>query len=249
MEALRKDTERSRTEQTRSGRVEDMLSMVLAGPSTYFLKDSDVLFRRDFQMLEEEVERKAVRLLLDCKCADMDTLLGPLSDYEDVAIQEIVLLDGMQKEGAKAVFCGAGALPLSAVLLAQKGHMRMTCFDFEMESACLGTLFLERFFPELEIDYKVDNAKDFDYSGFDVVFMASMANPKDKILERIYKTNPTAPVITRIPKKEFNAFYDGLSQGVVEYCGYQIDKKQDSPKTMHHSVRLVPLGKRIQQAR
>ncbi len=224
-------------------RLREMVSMVLSGGSVDFLSECGALFRRDFQMLEEEMEKKAAWLLLQSGTDDIAGILGPLADYEALIDQELELTRNITAHGGiiRAVFAGAGALPLSAILLAEKGGMHMTCLDSDPEAACLASRLLKKFFAHLAIDYTLADAAAFDYRGCDVVFVSSMANPKEKIFRRIRETAGTVPIITRTPAKDYDIFYNPVNEKGIAGCGYYINRECKNLQTMHVSICLLPL--------
>lgn len=224
-----------------SQRVQELLSMVFINDTTSFLSDSEALFRRDFHVVEEEIEKNAVSLMLQNTDKNIQSLLGPLSDYKDLIEQELLLLDdNVPAWCGKVVFAGAGALPLSPILLSQKGNFDITCFDLDTESACLASIFLDHFYPALNLKYEISDAVKFDYKNYDVVFISSMTNPKDLILKQVRKTNPNACIVTRVPDHKFNRFYNILPENIITASGYRVKKSIKARNTMHRSLLLVP---------
>lgn len=221
-------------------RFQDMVSLVTAGNSPFFLVESIALFRKEFQGLEAYMEKRAAWVLLKSKSMGLSEVLGPIDDYEDLISQELYLARKKFNNPVNIAFAGAGALPISAILLAEKGGMKVTCIDMDPEAACLAGLVLNRFCKHLSVNYVLANATEFDYSGFDMVYVSSMSEPKDLILKRIRDTAVMAPVITRVPKKQFEIFCNLLTRECIEKSGYNVIETSKHPHTMHKSVCLAP---------
>jgi len=221
-------------------RFKEMMALADTGDSAGFLKEFRTLFRQDFYDLESYLEKTAARNLLEARIEKFSDILGPLDDYETLVKQEIQLLGEIAVKGGRAVFAGAGALPLSAMLLARKTAMHITCIDIDPEAACLAARVLARVCRGFPIIYRLADARDFNYSGFDTVFLSSMAEPKETILRRIRNTAGGASVITRTPKKQFELFYSVLSRDCLERCGYEIASERNGGQTIHKSVCLFP---------
>jgi hypothetical protein len=73
----------------------------------------------------------------------------------------------------------------------------MTCLDIDEQAHSLGRRIVQELDKEGDSDYILNDGALHDYTGFDLVWIASLVPNKEEILERIYQTNPDATVAIR----------------------------------------------------
>lgn len=100
--------------------------------------------------------------------------------------KEINLLRDLTK-GKKVLFVGSGPFPVSAMILNKLTGLELDCVDLN-EAAVFAskTLLAQHQITGLHI--KHHPGEDFDYSEYDIIIIALLAKPKDKILDQIAKT-------------------------------------------------------------
>ncbi len=83
---------------------------------------------------------------------------------------------------------GAGALPVSALLMFEKCRMPVTCIDANRTIAKLGRNFIERCGYSEHITYRYAYGEDYDLSLHPIVFMSNAVQNKIGILTNIAET-------------------------------------------------------------
>lgn len=95
------------------------------------------------------------------------------------------------------VFVGTGPLPLSALLIQEQLQVPALCLDIDPYAYFLGKELVEKADGRYESDYALSDGALFDYSGYDLIWIASLVPNKEAVMKRIYETNPEAIVAIR----------------------------------------------------
>ena len=80
-------------------------------------------------------------------------------------------------ENPEIIFAGSGALPLSAIIMSKLTGCSITLLDMDEEAANLSEKLVNKL--NLPITVKRGNAQTFDYTGYKIVFIASLIPEKE----------------------------------------------------------------------
>lgn len=89
---------------------------------------------------------------------------------------------------SKTVFIGSGPFPSTAIAYMKTFGCRVTCVDNNPEAVMLSQRMLEQLKLSSKIIPVFCNGEEFNYKKFTHVVLAGIAEPKDKILQRIFET-------------------------------------------------------------
>lgn len=134
--------------------------------------------------------------------------------YEKLVDKEIACLPAEKATAdSSAVFIGAGALPLSAVILHQKTGMTVTCVDSDPD-ACRKA---DALFQKLGLnDMRVicADGEDLNYNRFDTAFVASLVpqEGKDLIIEEIRNSKTETLLAVRSAERLHSLLYDPFNE-------------------------------------
>lgn len=119
------------------------------------------------------------------------------NNYKELIQTEINELNKVKNDIRSFAFVGTGPLPLSPLLLQRELGAKMTCLDIDEQAHSLGRRIVQELDKEGDSDYILNDGALHDYTGFDLVWIASLVPNKEEIMERIYQTNPDATVAIR----------------------------------------------------
>ncbi|MFE0505855.1 nicotianamine synthase family protein [Peribacillus butanolivorans] len=148
-------------------------------------------------------------------------------NYKELIKTEIHELKKVKNDFHSFAFIGAGPLPLSPLLLKQELGSKMTCLDIDKQAYTYGRGFIQDLDIDRNSSYILKDGALHDYSGYDLIWIASLVPNKEDILKQIYETNPKAIVAIRS--------VDGIHQLLYE----QVDA------TKFHKVACEEVGRTI----
>ncbi|PZP39147.1 MAG: hypothetical protein DI585_05095 [Pseudomonas fluorescens] len=114
-----------------------------------------------------------------------------LSEYNKLIGSEIALFEqnGFDMNGLKICMIGPGALPFTGLAMVNAGA-EVTLVDMYRPACEWSRMWLNRFFPDRVWNVVEAAGESFDYSEFDLVFVAGMLFNRAAVLEAIKATQP-----------------------------------------------------------
>ncbi|QNK60310.1 nicotianamine synthase family protein [Paenibacillus sp. PAMC21692] len=134
-----------------------------------------------------------------------------------------VLLDKHGKtEQAPIVFVGSGPLPLSPVMLHLFGKTEVVALEKDRGAFEVSRTLLKRMGLESKVIVKLMEGADFNYSAYDVIFVASLVRNKREVLEQISRTTPQALVAVRTAEGIRQIMYEAIDESLLYRLGWDI---------------------------
>jgi hypothetical protein len=135
-------------------------------------------------------------------------------------------------------FVGSGYMPESAVALAHHLNCRIVCLDKNEEAVKISQKVIKTLKLTGQIKIIKTGAENYDFMNSDVVWIAVMVSEKNKIIDRIYKTNPSAKIICRTVRGSRTLLYEPVDERAIE--NYREIKPifSPNPATIMHSLIL-----------
>ena len=180
--------------------------------------------RSQFSHIESAVEKKQAMQLRLCDmgiedyffCADYEHLIGT----EIGLLQQALAARALDINDMASVFLGSGALPVSPLMIARKSGRPVQCVDMDIQANDMARGLLSKIDPEGALSITDSTAEDFDYSGADIVYMASLIAPKRDVLAQIAKYK-TRFVMIRTVDDSFDMIYEPFDQEMIESLGFR----------------------------
>jgi precorrin-6B methylase 2 len=115
-------------------------------------------------------------------------------------------------ENDRVLFIGSGPFPISAILISKFTSVNVYCID-KSQRACETSLeVVDHLGLGDKIKVKRDSGETSSLFGYDVVFVALLAQPKEKIFDCIWRHAPqNTRVICRTSDGVREAFYRGIA--------------------------------------
>lgn len=131
-------------------------------------------------------------------------------NYELIADKESKLMKRCidDIENSNIIFAGAGALPLTAIIMHVKYGFKVSLLDIDSEAVEKSKLLISK----LGLDIPVYNTDffDADLSSYKVVFLASLVPNKEEAVEHISKQGVKFYIL-RGADSQYQAFYEDVS--------------------------------------
>ncbi|AXF57355.1 nicotianamine synthase family protein [Salicibibacter kimchii] len=189
----------------------------------------------------QEIKDDMIEHLAAAEC-DMETYFGSyfaenassLSDlssflywdnYKELTETEVNKLYDLPfswKELNHICFIGAGALPLSPLLMSTKLHATIDCLDIEKSAYSVGNALIHRLHKDEQLFYKYKDGEAFNYQDTDLVVIASLVPNKELIIEQIRRTNPNTIIALRSAENLHTLLYHPINIAIIEQLGYQL---------------------------
>lgn len=154
----------------------------------------------------------------------LDTLwkLPTWNIYWALASQEMVILRQLQMVKGPIVFVGSGPMPLSAIILQQLSGMKLVCLEMNVAAYDASRFLMERLGLEDEIAVVLKDGAAFDYSDFRQVFVASLVQNKQDVLERIMETTTDPLIAIRTAEGMKQIRYKAIDEAELNAQGWEI---------------------------
>lgn len=120
--------------------------------------------------------------------------------YESLMLDELAWLNGLgaiDMPAQRVAYIGGGAMPIPAMLLAQRMGCRVTIIDPHAESCRLAAGLIQRTGLSHLVDVQCVGGQDVDYSAFTLVWMANWIADKEPIFCRIQESPAVRYVMAR----------------------------------------------------
>lgn len=153
-------------------------------------------------------------------------------NYADLTDYEVEHVRKNTPQVRSWAFVGSGPLPLSAYFLARIAGadfpgLRISCIDSNQQAHDAGRGVLDALLPETSFEHLCSDARDVDYSGFDVVTLAALvgetSDSKMALIEKISNQMPSHATLAvrSVPADGRQLLYPRVEQlpGVVHCHG------------------------------
>lgn len=199
--------------------------------------------RRHFFELECRVEKNKAQELINTQ----QTLESYFfwADYQALIESEWRLIEdyaatlGRNPHDMRFAFIGSGAMPVSPLMLAERTDHPVICVDADEEANGIAKNFLNMIGRQDKLVIHQGYAQDFDYTDIDIVFMASLINPKAEVLQHINSFNVSG-ILARSVCDGFCMIYEALEETLVSDAGYKIAARAaGSTDCMHNTLLLA----------
>jgi precorrin-6B methylase 2 len=135
-------------------------------------------------------------------------------------------------------FVGSGYMPESAIALAAHFNCRIICLDKNEEAVKISQKVIKTLNLTRKIKIIKTNAENYDFTDNDVVWIAVMVQNKNKIIDRVYKTNPSAKIICRTVRGSRALLYEPVKEKDIETYSNIKPIFSPNPNTIMHSLIL-----------
>ncbi|MFY9288818.1 MAG: nicotianamine synthase family protein [Alphaproteobacteria bacterium] len=161
----------------------------------------------------------------------------------------------LKPESESVAFVGAGPLPISAIMFSQRTGLPVTCIDIDPEACRLGANLIRHLAAtdplcrdiDKRIHYVCSSGDAHDYATHPIVFIASLVDQKDKVLQRIVRTSHTvAMTVVRTAEGLSTLLYqpEDCIAGQEEYNMYLTGQSKRTADAINTSlVYKFPPGK------
>ncbi|SFI81478.1 nicotianamine synthase family protein [Thermoflavimicrobium dichotomicum] len=143
-------------------------------------------------------------------------------NYVELSCTELQELQRCGWNTSKIAFVGAGPLPLSSFLFQQQTGAPVTCIDLHTEACDISRTLIGKLGQQSHIEVENIAGEEVDYSGYSLVFIASLVPNKQEILKQIHCTNPGAIVAIRTVEGLKQLLYCPVDEKKLIEEGYQI---------------------------
>lgn len=151
-------------------------------------------------------------------------------NYRELVAQEVRGLrdcadfEGLMRDDRRAIFVGAGPLPLTAIDLYLQTGKKCVCADNDRVAVEAGRTLVEKLGLSDAITFIEADGRDIDYADYSLVMVASLVGQKEAVLRRIDETDPDPVVAVRSADGLKTLLYEPfnieeISCGAFEYYG------------------------------
>lgn len=112
-------------------------------------------------------------------------------NYQELVAAELPHIAAAKKGSAaprQVAFVGAGALPLTPIILHLRTGARVTCIDSDPQACAQAQHLMNRLGLSDRINIRQSRGEDFDYCGHDAVIVAALVPDKDNVVKRVKET-------------------------------------------------------------
>ncbi|AFG37257.1 class I SAM-dependent methyltransferase [Spirochaeta africana] len=134
--------------------------------------------------------------------------------YESIVQREIDLASITEHD--RVLQIGCGAIPFTAIHLAQKTGARVTALDIDPTAVAIARRVIAAAGLEALVKIRCGDGCRVDASDCTVALVALQARPKQEILQNLLDTIPTGSrLVFRAPAPRFAAQYDAIPTGAA----------------------------------
>lgn len=131
-------------------------------------------------------------------------------------------LDECGNASSTFVFVGSGPLPLSSIVLHQYGGGEIICLEMNAEAYEASSLLIERAGLSSVVKVIKINGAEFDYSGYNRIFLASLVKNKPAVLKRIAQSSRHPLVAVRTAEGMRQVMYEAIDETQITDLGWRI---------------------------
>lgn len=136
-------------------------------------------------------------------------------------LRQLSLRDGRADE-APIVFVGSGSLPLSAIILHLCGNAEVICVELDAAAYKASRALLKCLGLSNEITVVMMDGADFNYSSYKRIFVASLVQNKEAVLEQINRTASDPLVAVRTAEGIKQMMYESIDEARLNRQGWTI---------------------------
>ncbi len=125
-------------------------------------------------------------------------------------------------EKSPTVFVGSGPMPLSPLLIHLLCDVEVICLDIDSAACEASRCFLEKTGLQTKISVIWADGAEFDYSPYTRVFVASLVQNKQAVLEQIAHTSPDPLVAVRTAEGIKQVMYESIRETELSRHGWRI---------------------------
>lgn len=201
------------------------------------LAECQKIGREIFDRYETGLEKLEAQKILDTPEKNGFLSSSQLKRTFDFALEEAAALEINEK--SSVCFVGGGYLPESAVAISLNFHCPITVLDKNPEAVEISRKVIEILGLEKNIQIITANAEEYDFGNTDAVWVAVMAKDKNKILNRVRLTNPTAKIACRTVRGSRTLLYEPVNERLFVSDLKKREINSSNPETIMHSLILT----------
>lgn len=194
--------------------------------------------------LEKAEARRQVAILEAAGVAGLDQFI--LYDkYKNLVRKEWQLYRQFYTEAElrqmRFAFAGCGAMPMTAIGMAHVFGVSVDCYDVDEGAYQLADRIVSLSGVQGKIGVYHGNALDIDYSRYDVVIVANLAQPQMEILGNIARHGNVRAVIVRQVTGLVSLLYSSFERSGLQGLRLAGAADPHDKKSVHQSVILAPV--------
>jgi len=161
-----------------------------------------------------------------------------LQNYLDLVDLELEKLSVDKHPDKEIVFIGSGPLPLTAIIMAQKTGMKITCLDMDEAAVKRGEALAEKLGMGDKLHFTQSSGSAYDYRDTALVMVASLVADKKQVLERIKNTAQDAPEVALRSAEGLHALlYDPVKPSMLAEFNMRVEREtRPTPKVINSTL-------------
>lgn len=160
-----------------------------------------------------------------------------LQNYLDLVDLELEKLSVNKHPDKEIVFIGSGPLPLTAIIMAQKTGMKITCLDMDAAAVKRGEALAEKLGMADQLHFTQSAGNEYDYRDTALVMVASLVADKKQVLERIKTTAQEQPEVALRSAEGLHALlYDPVKPSMLAEFNMRVERETRPTPTVINST-------------
>ncbi|SEM82391.1 nicotianamine synthase family protein [Lihuaxuella thermophila] len=155
-------------------------------------------------------------------------------NYVTLVREEMNVLQQVMPDfyGKPIALIGSGPLPLSAILLHIYTKSPVTCLDSDAEAVSLSRQLIGKLDLQDSVRVEKTAGEEADYGSYPIVFVASLVQNKESVLQRILSTRSGVLVAVRSSEGVYQLLYDPVSADAIRRSGLRMLAKTTANQHM-----------------
>lgn len=164
--------------------------------------------------------------------------------YKNLVRKEWLLYQSLYSDESlremKFLFAGCGGMPMTAIGMAKTMGVQVDCYDIDFEACQLAHSLVQKLGMQNKMSVFHGDALDIDYTRYDIVVVANLAQPQMKILSRIAAHDNIKALIVRRVNGPVSLMYSSFDPDSLSEIGLELVTTADpnDKKSVHQSVLL-----------
>ncbi len=161
-----------------------------------------------------------------------------LQNYIDLVDLELETITLPKQADKEVVFIGSGPLPLTAIIMAQKTGMHMTCLDLDEYAIIRGHELTKKLGISDKIQYKQSAGHEYDYKDAALVMIASLVGNKEEVLNTIQNTADEPPQVAIRSAEGLHALlYEPVTPSILDDFNMCVQKQtRQEPRVINTTL-------------
>jgi hypothetical protein len=161
-----------------------------------------------------------------------------LQNYLDLVDLELEKVSISKHPDKEIVFIGSGPLPLTAIIMAQKTGMKITCLDMDEAAVKRGEALAEKLGMGDKLHFTQSAGHEYDYRDTTLVMVASLVADKKEVLEQIRSTAHDEPEVALRSAEGLHALlYDPVKPSLLEEFNMRVEREtRPTPKVINSTL-------------